>query len=317
MNIDIINSKNFESFALQVFNHQFENNIVYQNYCNQLNINSSKIKSIEKIPFLPISFFKSHEVISSQKKIKKTFISSGTTGTKSYHYITDLNLYEKSIKSSFNTFYGDPSLYAFLGITPKPIEKPNSSLIYMIDFLIKNSIYNESSFVNDADDLKAKSSYFEKKNIKYIIYGLSYSLIDFLKKDKFSLKNSTVIETGGMKGRKKEISKKELHNILAKGFNTNKIHSEYGMTELLSQSYCNSDFIFKTPKTKKILVRDVNDPFKLYRFGRGPINIIDLANINSCSFIATDDYGIINSHGFNLLGRLDESDLRGCNQMLI
>tara|TARA_B100000941_G_C28293552_1_gene442772 strand:- start:374 stop:736 length:363 start_codon:yes stop_codon:yes gene_type:complete len=120
-----------------------------------------------------------------------------------------------------------------------------------------------------------------------------------------------------MKGRKKEISKKELHNILAKGFNTNKIHSEYGMTELLSQSYCNSDFIFKTPKTKKILVRDVNDPFKLYRFGRGPINIIDLANINSCSFIATDDYGIINSHGFNLLGRLDESDLRGCNQMLI
>lgn len=317
MNIDIISSKNFESFALQIFNHQFENNIVYQNYCKQLKINSSKIKSIEKIPFLPISFFKSHKVLSSQKKIKKTFISSGTSGTKSYHHITDLNLYEKSIRSCFNRFYGDSSSYAFLGIAPKPVEKPNSSLIYMINYLIKNSIYSESSFVNNAEDLKAKSYYFEKQNIKYIVYGLSYCLIDILENDNFSLKNSIVIETGGMKGKKKEISKKELHSFLSKGFNTNKIHSEYGMTELLSQSYCNSNFIFKTPKTKKILVRDINDPFKLSSFGRGPINIIDLANINSCSFIATDDYGIINSDGFNLLGRLDESDLRGCNQMLI
>ena len=317
MNLDLINSKKFESFALEIFNYQFKNNVIYQNYCKQLKINSRKIKSIEKIPFLPISFFKSHKIVSNQKKIKKIFTSSGTGGTESYHYVTDLNLYEKSIRSCFKEFYGECSSYAFLGITPKPEEKPNSSLIYMINYLINNSIYNESSFIDNADDLIEKGHYFEMKKIKYIVYGLSHALIDILEKGNFSLKNSIIIETGGMKGKRKEISKNELHSILAKGFKTNKINSEYGMTELLSQSYCNSNLIFKTPVSKKILIRDINDPFKISKYGRGPINIIDLANINSCSFIATDDYGIINSNGFNLLGRLDESDLRGCNQMLI
>ena len=186
----------------------------------------------------------------------------------------------------------------------------------MIDYLIKNSVYNESSFCENADELNDKSLFFEKNNIKYIIYGLSYALLDVLEKSSFSFKKAIIIETGGMKGKRKEISKKELHKQLASGFDTKKINSEYGMTELLSQSYSNSDLNFKTPKTKKLLIRDINDPFKLSNFGRGPINIIDLANINSCSFIATDDYGLINQNGFELLGRLEESDLRGCNQML-
>ena len=315
-NIDLINSKNFDLIALEIFKYQFQNNIIYNSYCEQLNVKVETINSIEKIPFLPISFFKTAKVLSTKNEIEKVFISSGTTGTESYHHISDLKLYEKSIKLCFDNHYGNSSNYAFLGVTPKPKEKPNSSLIYMIDYLIKNSDYNESSFCENADELNDKSLFFEKNNIKYIIYGLSYALLDVLEKSSFSFKKAIIIETGGMKGKRKEISKKELHKQLASGFDTKKINSEYGMTELLSQSYSNSDLNFKTPKTKKLLIRDINDPFKLSNFGRGPINIIDLANINSCSFIATDDYGLINQNGFELLGRLEESDLRGCNQML-
>lgn len=307
----------FESKSIEVFKYQYNNNLVYKSFCDSINIKTENIDSIEKIPFLPISLFKSNKIISGDSKIDKIFISSGTTGSKSTHYVIDKSLYEKNIINCFNQFYKKASDYAFIGVCPSPKSKPNSSLVFMINHLINSSDYRESQFITNGIELINLIEDLKQKNINYIIYGLSYALLDISEKMKFDFENSIVIETGGMKGFRDEIPKEELHNLLSERFGTVNIHSEYGMTELLSQSYAIENLKFRTPDSKRIMVRSETDPFKIQKKGRGAFNIIDLANINSCSFLATDDYGSVTEDFFKIYGRIDESDIRGCNQMLI
>ena len=307
----------FESQSIEIFKYQYKNNMIYKSFCDLINIKTKNINSLEKIPFLPISLFKSNKIISGDSKIDKIFISSGTTGTKSKHYVINKSLYEKNIINCFNQFYKKASSYAFIGVCPSPKSKPNSSLVFMINHLINNSDYAESQFITNSVELINLVNDLKQKNINYIIYGLSYALLDISENIKFDFENSIVIETGGMKGFRNEIPKEELHKLLSERFGTFNIHSEYGMTELLSQSYAVENLKFKTPNSKKILVRSETDPFKVQTKGRGAFNIIDLANINSCSFLATDDYGSVTQDFFEIYGRIDESDIRGCNQMLL
>ncbi|MCD6544510.1 MAG: acyl transferase [Flavobacteriaceae bacterium] len=320
-NFDLINDENFDCQALEVFRFQAKNNDLYKNYLNLLHIDISAVKEIEEIPFLPIQFFKSHKILSSNNKVQEVFLSSGTTGmSQSKHYITDIQFYKNSYLKGFQYFYGNIEDYIILALLPNYLERKGSSLVYMVNDLIQKSKSNESGFcLNNLEKLSEKLINLEKQNKKILLIGVSYALLDLIEFKKFNLKNTIVMETGGMKGKRKELVKEELHQLLCKGFGVEKIHSEYGMTELLSQGYSKGDGVFKTPSWMKILIRDTEDALTILPQNRtGGINVIDLANINSCSFIATQDLGKIHSDGtFEILGRFDNSDIRGCNLMVV
>lgn len=311
----------FNSVALKVFKHQFENNKVYRSFCDLLYIHPSDVKKIEDIPFLPIQFFKSHEVISSLEHIEETFSSSGTTGSiTSKHFVTDIEWYTQSYLKCFNTFYGNITNYTVLALLPNYLERTGSSLTFMVNDLIKKSNKPESGFyLNNLDELAKKLIEIDKKGNKTLLIGVSFALLDLIEKHQFQLQNTIIMETGGMKGRRKEIIRNELHELLCNGFGVDKIHSEYGMTELLSQGYSIGNGVFNCPPWMKILTRDTEDPLTILpKNSSGGINVIDLANYNSCSFIATQDLGKVYSDtSFEIIGRFDNSDIRGCNLMVL
>ena len=315
--LKIDSEKSFEKLSLELFNFHHRENENYRNFCDNINIDLSKINCIEKIPFLPIVLFKNKKISIKNINHEIIFESSGTGGLKSKHFIKDLELYNKSIEECFKNFYGEISDYVIIGVTPSVESKNNSSLIYMINQLIQKSNKKESQFLMNSDIFYSLTKKLERENKKYIVYGLSHALLDLLEGKDYNLKESIFIETGGMKGLRDEIEKDKLHKIISDGFNTNNVHSEYAMTELLSQSYSSEKQVFMTPAWKKVLIKDFNDPLKVKRNGRGFLNIIDLANKYSCPFISTEDVGEVYENGnFKLFGRGSDADLRGCNLML-
>ena len=315
--LKIDSEKSFEKLSLELFNFHHRENENYRNFCDNINIDLSKINCIEKIPFLPIVLFKNKKISIKNINHEIIFESSGTGGLKSKHFIKDLKLYNESIEECFKNFYGEISDYIIIGVTPSIESKNNSSLIYMINQLIKKSNKKESQFLMNSDVFYSLTKKLERENKKYIVYGLSHALLDLLDGKDYNLKESIFIETGGMKGLRDEIEKDKLHKIISDGFNTNNVHSEYAMTELLSQSYSSEKQVFMTPAWKKVLIKDFNDPLKVKRIGRGFLNIIDLANKYSCPFISTEDVGEVYENGnFKLFGRGSDADLRGCNLML-
>jgi phenylacetate-coenzyme A ligase PaaK-like adenylate-forming protein len=317
----ISSQKQFEKIALKVFRYQHENNKVYREFCDFLNTDVQKVKSLGKIPFLPIQFFKSHDVVSTTDTIQETFTSSGTTGMiTSKHLVTDVSLYEQSYRLAFSEFYGNIEDYAVLALLPSYLERSGSSLIYMVKDLIESSNNEHSGFyLHNYDKLIAKLIELDSAGQNVILIGVTYALLDLIEKQNFQLKNTIIMETGGMKGKRKEIIREELHSILCNGFGVKSIHSEYGMTELLSQAYSLGNGIFECPSWMQILVRDPEDALTYVSHGKtGGINVIDLANINSCSFIATQDLGKkYDNNSFEVLGRFDNSDIRGCNLMVM
>lgn len=324
---NINSSAQFEELALDVFRFQAFKNVIYKQYLNGLSIDPDKVKKIEEIPFLPIEFFKTHVVKTDfGEKEVIVFSSSGTTGSiQSKHYVKDISVYEKNYLKGFESAYGNIKDYCILALLPSYLERDGSSLIYMVEDLIKKTKHTASGFyLNNYDELISKINLLEARGQKTILIGVTYALLDLsdqfplYKGGKGDLTNVTVMETGGMKGKRKEMIREELHTALCKGFGVNKIHSEYGMTELLSQAYSKGDGIFNCPHWMKILIRDTNDPFSILPANKtGGINVIDLANINSCSFIATQDLGKIHSDdSFEVLGRFDNSDIRGCNLLV-
>ena len=317
----ISNQKQFDKIALKVFRFQYENNLVYREFCDFLKTDVQKVKSIEQIPFLPIQFFKSHSVISSTNPIETTFTSSGTTGMiTSKHLVTDLGIYEESYRKGFSQFYGNIEDYVVVALLPSYLEREGSSLIHMVDDLIQLSNQDESGFyLHNYEELIAKLIQLDHAGQNVILIGVTYALLDLVEKHSFQLENTIIMETGGMKGKRKEMIREELHQELCNGFGVKSIHSEYGMTELLSQAYSLGEGIFECPSWMQILVRDTEDALSYVREGKtGGINVIDLANINSCSFIATQDLGKKYPNGsFEVLGRFDHSDIRGCNLMVV
>lgn len=320
---DIQTEDDFLTACLETFRFQYENIEIYRKFVDYLNINPQNVDALKKIPFLPIAMFKNHQILNKNVSTKLYFQSSGTTQTNlSKHFIADENIYQESIYKSFDQFIGKPEDFIFLGLLPSYLEKQNSSLIYMVDYLMKKSGKLENGyFLYNHEDLFQLLN--ELKDEKVILFGVSFALLDFLDTlESLNLSisqtlNLIVIETGGMKGRKEEMTKDELLEILQNGFKTNKIYSEYSMTELLSQAYSLGENIYQCPNWMRVLVRNAEDPFNYEKEGRtGAINIIDLANINSCSFIATQDLGKIMGDKFQVLGRIDHSDIRGCSLLV-
>lgn len=313
--------KEFEKITLKVYRHQYDNNAVYRNFCKLLGKDKQNVKAIYDIPFLPIQFFKSHEILSNTNPVQITFTSSGTTGmATSRHLVTDLSYYEESFKLAFSQFYGNIEDYAVLALLPSYLEREGSSLIYMVEDLIERSNNPDSGFyLHNYEELIQKLTILDNAGQNVLLIGVTYALLDLTEKQDFKLKNTIIMETGGMKGKRREMIREELHEILCKGFGVSKIHSEYGMTELLSQAYSLGDGVFECPPWMDILIRDTEDALSYVEPGKtGGINVIDLANINSCSFIATQDLGKkFPNHSFEVLGRFDNSDIRGCNLMVL
>jgi phenylacetate-coenzyme A ligase PaaK-like adenylate-forming protein len=312
----------FEEISLSIFRQQAKNCIVYKSYIENLGINPIEIYKTTDIPFLPIGFFKSHSVISdSSREPEQVFSSSGTTGQKqSQHYVTDVAIYEQSFNAAFKEFYGDPQEICILALLPSYLERDGSSLIYMVDDLIKQSKHPKSGyFLHNHEELKLTLDLLKENNQKTLLIGVTYALLDFIERYTLNFPNLIVMETGGMKGKRKEMVREELHALLTAGFGIESIHSEYGMTELLSQAYSFGKGIFKCPSWMKVLLRDPNDPLSLVQNNQtGGLNIIDLANINSCSFIATQDLGRMHAgEAFEVIGRFDNADIRGCNLMVL
>ena len=317
----ISNQKQFEKIALKTFRYQYESNLVYQEFCDLLHTNVQKVKTLQQIPFLPIQFFKSHTVVSNNEAPQAIFTSSGTTGmTTSQHLVTDVSLYEESYRRGFSQFYGNIENYVVLALLPSYLEREGSSLIYMVEDLIQLSNQPESGFyLNNHDELIEKLIELDSLGQNVILIGVTYALLDLIEKRKFQLQNTIIMETGGMKGKRKEMIREELHQQLCAGFGVSSIHSEYGMTELLSQAYSLGEGIFECPSWMQILIRDTEDALSYITNGKtGGINVIDLANRNSCAFIATQDLGKKYANGtFEVLGRFDNSDIRGCNLMVV
>ncbi len=310
----------FEFQALKTFHFQYQNLSVYRQFVDLLGINPTQIKASQDIPFLPISFFKTHSVIPENHEPTLTFMSSGTTGMeRSKHLVFDLEIYEESFRKGFQYFYGDIDEYTILALLPSYLEQGESSLVYMVDDLIQRSNNPDSGFyLDNYSELVEKLATLDQAGIKTILLGVSYALLDLTEQFDLQLKHTIVMETGGMKGRRREMVKEELHTILKAGFGVHQIHSEYGMTELLSQGYSKGNGIFQTPPWMKILIRDATDPLTLLDYNQsGGINVIDLSNFYSCAFIATQDLGKMHSKDtFSILGRFDNSDIRGCNLLL-
>ncbi len=318
----ISNKSEFDSLTWEIFRYQLKTNPVYNSYFHHLGIGLETIKTIEQIPFLPIEMFRDHQVITGNMMPSIIFESSGTTGQKtSKHYVVSENIYQNSFLKAFQSSYGAPEDLCILALLPSYLERNNSSLVYMMDHLINRSLHPDSGFY--LDNLKPLSEILEKRgadNHPTLLIGVSFALLDLAEKYPMPLsKNVIVMETGGMKGRRKEMIKEELHDILKKGLGATFIHSEYGMTELLSQAYSKGNNRFTPPPWMKVMIRDMYDPFTILPAGQsGGINIIDLANLNSCSFIATSDLGKAYDDGtFEVTGRFDQSDVRGCNLMVI
>jgi hypothetical protein len=294
---------------------------VYKEFCDLLKTDVPKVKSLQQIPFLPIQFFKSHKVVSNSNVIQATFTSSGTTGTNtSKHLVTDTSIYEESYRNGFSQFYGNIEDYVVLALLPSYLEREGSSLIYMVQDLIQLSNHSDSGFyLHNHDELIQKLIELDQSAQNVILIGVTYALLDLIEKQQFQLRNTIIMETGGMKGKRKEMIREELHNQLCKGFGVSMIHSEYGMTELLSQAYSLGNGVFECPSWMQVLVRDTEDALSYIPQGKtGGLNVIDLANINSCSFIATQDLGKKNpNNSFEVLGRFDNSDIRGCNLMVL
>ena len=309
-------STSFEDRALRLFRKQAKHCAPYRKYLHLLNIQAEAVSSIEEIPFLPIQFFKSHTVLSDGLEAEVTFSSSGTTGMeRSQHLVADLSLYKQSFRTAFEQFYGAVENYRILALLPSYLEREGSSLIYMCEDLIQKSNHPQSGFyLHNLNELAEVL----KEDTPTILLGVTYALLDLAKVGPFQLHNTIVMETGGMKGQRKELLKEELHQVLAHAFGVANIHSEYGMTELLSQAYSKGDGLFETPRWMRVLARDVEDPFSLVRHGKtGGLNIIDLANVHSCAFIATQDLGrVYADHTFEVLGRFEQSDIRGCNLLV-
>jgi phenylacetate-coenzyme A ligase PaaK-like adenylate-forming protein len=311
----------FLETALEVFNYQYNENDVYQSFIKSLGKNPDKISTLEDIPFLPVEFFRNHKIITGEVPVEIIFESSGTTGvTPGKHFVSDLSLYEESFLNCFRLFYGDPGNYLIAALLPSYVERSGSSLVYMADNLIKASNHPLSGFYKgNTEELLSAIQKGKADNLKILLLGVSFALLDLAENNAPDLSGVVVMETGGMKGKRKEMTRIELHLILKERFNVLSIHSEYGMTELMSQAYSKGNGLFFSPPWMKIMIRDPHDPLTIYsEAGKtGGINIIDLANINSCSFIATGDLGTVyDDGGFEVLGRFDNSDIRGCNLLV-
>jgi hypothetical protein len=322
-----VNDDNFEKVAIEVFNFQYNNNDIYKAYCNLLHVNTNEVNSIEKIPFLPIQLFKTKEIKTTVFEPAAIFESSGTTGSvNSKHFVKDLSLYEESFLQTFKQFYGNEKDYCIIGLLPSYLERKGSSLVYMVNDLIKKSTHKNSGFyLYEHEKLRAVLLENEAAKQPTILIGVTYALIDFAEQNEMQLQYSIVMETGGMKGRREELSRTQVHKILSSKLGVEKIHSEYGMTELLSQAYSKGDGIFQCPPYMRTLVRSEDNPLEVVahfspdkKYINGGINIIDLANLYSCSFIATDDAGKIYANKtFEIIGRLENSDARGCGLMIV
>lgn len=317
---EITSKEEFNNVAIELFNFQYQNNLLYQRYCDLLKIVPTAVKTINEVPFLPVSFFKSYAIKTQEFKEKIIFLSSGTTGeNQSKHYVKDVTLYEKSFQKAFQQSYGNISDYCILALLPSYMEREGSSLIYMVNQLINESKNEKSGFyLHHQNELVNALKELESVKQKTILFGVSFALLDFAEEHQLQLNNTIIIETGGMKGRRKELTREELHDIYKEKFGVTTIHSEYGMTELLSQAYSKGKGIFTPPNWMKIIIRDVNDPLLFLEENKlGGINVVDLANIYSCSFIATQDLGKKRGdNAFEVLGRFDNSDLRGCNLLI-
>ena len=319
-----VTERGFSQLALEIFHFQYETNSVYNSYVNALGKTPSDVDEIEKIPFLPISFFKTDEIKTGKFNAEVIFKSSGTTQTiNSQHHVKDVSVYTQSFTTAFKKIYGDPQEWCVLGLLPSYLEKGHSSLVYMVDDLIKQSLHPQSGFyLYDLEKLNETLFLLEKANQKALLLGVTYALLDFAEKFPMPLVNTTIMETGGMKGKREELTRMEVHDQLKKAFGKTEIHSEYGMTELLSQAYSKNEGRFQCPPWMKVLIRDDEDPLSVQHSGSGvvsgAINIIDLANVYSCSFIATDDVGkLYPDKSFEVLGRMDGSDLRGCSLLTV
>ncbi len=313
----INNDHQFEKLALELFNYQFSSNNIYQKYCLSLKKTPENVNSLNKIPFLPISFFKTHEVKAGNYTSSFVFTRSGTTGTeKSRHFVKDKYVYEKTFEKAFELFYNQPEDYVIMGLLPSYLEREGSSLVYMVAHLIEASHDPLSGFYlnNYRELVDSLNNYQGKKQI--LLIGVSYALLDLCEHYDLDLSKCIVMETGGMKGKRKEMTKATLHEKLKSSLNLLSVHSEYGMTELMSQAYSKGDGIFQTPPWMKVLIREYNDPFNYIEGKTGGLNVIDLANIDSCAFIETEDLGKLHTQGFEVIGRLDTADLRGCNLLV-
>jgi phenylacetate-coenzyme A ligase PaaK-like adenylate-forming protein len=321
MIFNIADQGSFHDLAMRIFEYQADNNKTYSDFLSGLKISKGNVKKIEEIPFLPVELFKNHMIITGEQSPVKIFESSGTTGNStSRHHVTDIGLYEESFSRAFRLFYGEPSDYVIAALLPSYTERENSSLVYMMNGLIKQSGNNSGGFyINNTDDLLTGIRKWKAEKRKILLVGVSFTLLDLAEYQSPDLSGVIVMETGGMKGRRKEITRAELHAILKEKFNITEVHSEYGMTELLSQAYSKGNGLFHSPPWMKIMIRDPQDPLSLLNgtYKTGGINIIDLANVNSCSFIATGDLGRVHEDGgFEVLGRFDSSDIRGCNLLI-
>ena len=319
-NIFSVTPCNFLQRALSTFKYQYAENKTYHHWVNALSTNIDEVTNFSKIPFLPVSFFKYHEVVTGTFEPEVIFTSSGTTGTvNSKHLVKHLGLYTRSFTEGFKHFYNDPGSWCIIGLLPSYLERKGSSLVMMVEELIKLSGHRKSGFyLYEFERLAHVLKDLEAQKQKTLLIGVTFALLDFAEKYSMQLEHTVIMETGGMKGRRREMIREEIHSFLQKQFKTSAIHSEYGMTELLSQGYSFGKGVFNTVPWMKVLVRDDDDPLLITEKGRGLINIIDLANVHSCSFIATDDVGRIYEDGsFEVLGRRDNSDIRGCSLMVI
>lgn len=314
------NSRSFDDLAMQAFRFQYEANPVYREYCTYLQVDPSAIRRVEEIPYLPVEMFKTHRVVCGDAPAEVVFTSSSTTGSvPSSHFVVDAEIYRCAFLSGFRQFYGDPNEYCIMGLLPAYLERSGSSLVYMVDELIKLSGNKLSGFfLHDHEELNNRILQLEADGSKYILIGVSFGLLDFAEAYHLNMNHGIVMETGGMKGRRKEIVRSELHEILKQSFGVDSIHSEYGMTELLSQAYSLGNGMYRCSSTMRVLVRETNDPLTVCSTGNGAINIIDLANIYSCCFLQTSDLGNVFGDGsFAISGRFDSADVRGCNLMVI
>lgn len=321
-NILNVTPAGFSTVALTLFRFQYEYCPVYRAFCDALKVNVATVTELSKIPFLPISFFRSHRVVSGNQDAdaELLFESSGTTAEQtSRHFVASKSVYEDSLSLGFRAFYGDPREYTILALLPSYLERPNASLVYMAKSLMSQSGSESNGFFLDEwAELAGRIQELELAGKKTLLLGVTFALLDFADAFPMALNHTIVMETGGMKGRKKEMTREEVHVHLKERFGLLAIHSEYGMTEMLSQAYSLRDGVFSPSPTMCVMVRDINDPLDVSPQGSGALNVIDLANIYSCSFIATDDMGAVSRDGsFTVAGRLDHTILRGCSQMVI
>lgn len=316
-----VNAANFENIALDLFHYQYSNNDLYRSFANAVHRSPVVVHRLQDIPFLPISFFKTHRVATGAwQQPAFVFESSGTTDTGlSRHYVHDAGIYRDTLLRGFRQFYGEPEQYVILALLPSYLERGNSSLVHMASVLMAESGHPESGFyLNEQDKLSEMLQQLEARAQPVLLLGVTFALLDFAEKYPIPLRHTFVMETGGMKGRRQELTRAEVHKLLKESFKIDNIHSEYGMTELLSQAYAKAEGVFKPADTMRVLISDINDPLDIAATGAGTINIIDLANVFSCAFIATEDLGNIRNDGtFEVLGRMDQAMVRGCSLMVI